>query len=84
MTDKQKFKVPKTYSLDPVVIAWVSQRAARLAIEDGERANDSKLVNDILTAAMKADIRQEEARRQTVPHPQTKRKNNHAAQPVAA
>lgn len=50
-------KIAKSYSLDPDVVAWVTQRAARLTIEglNGERANDSKVVNDILTAAMEVD-----------------------------
>lgn len=54
-------KVSKSYSLDPAVIAWVMQKAARLTIESstGERASDSKVVNDILTAAMDADRREE-------------------------
>lgn len=53
-------KVSKSYSLDPAVIAWVMQKAARLTIEgNGERASDSKVVNDILTAAMDADRREE-------------------------
>lgn len=54
-------KVSKPYSLDPDVIAWVSKKAARLNYEseNGERTSDSKLVNDILTAAMEEDIRNE-------------------------
>jgi hypothetical protein len=58
MPEKTELKVPKTYSLDPVLIAWVSQKAARQAIEsNGQRpANDSKVVNDILRAAMEKDI----------------------------
>lgn len=52
-------KVSKPYSLDPIVIAWVSQKALRLGSENGERVSDSKVVNDILTAAMEHDIREE-------------------------
>lgn len=54
---EQAKKIAKSYSLDPDVVAWVTQRAARLTIEglNGERANDSKVVNDILTAAMEED-----------------------------
>lgn len=50
-------KVSKAYSLDPTVVAWVSKKAARLNYEseNGERTNDSKLVNDILTASMEED-----------------------------
>jgi len=58
--EKPEIKVTRTYSLDPVVIAWVTQKAARMTIEsDGERASDSKVVNDILTAAMLEDKRLE-------------------------
>lgn len=52
-------KVTRAYSLDPIVIAWVSQKALRLGSENGERVSDSKVVNDILTAAMEADVREE-------------------------
>ena len=57
MAEASEIKVPKSYSLDPAVIAWVTQKAARLTIENegGERASDSKVVNEILTAAMEAD-----------------------------
>lgn len=60
MSDKSEIKVTRTYSLSPAVIAWVTQKAARLTIEgDGERASDSKIVNDLLTAAMEQDKRDE-------------------------
>ena len=52
-------KVSKSYSLDPAVIAWVMQKAARLTI-DGERASDSRVVNEILTKEMELDKRPEE------------------------
>jgi hypothetical protein len=65
MAEKTEIKVTKTYSLDPIVIAWVTQKAARLTIENGrERASDSKVVNDILTVAMEEDKR---ATRKTSP-----------------
>lgn len=58
MEEKNELKVAKSYSLDPAVIAWVTQKAARLTIQnEGERASDSKVVNDILTAAMEEDKR---------------------------
>lgn len=56
---EETLKTSKSYSLDPTVISWVMQKAARLTVETGERTNDSKLVNDILTAAMEADVREE-------------------------
>ena len=60
MADKTETKITRTYSLDPVVIAWVTQKAARLTMQgDGDRASDSKVVNDILTAAMEQDTRLE-------------------------
>ncbi len=82
MADISQIKAPKTYSLSPAVVAWVTQRAARQTIE-GPTTSDSKLVNDILTAAMEEDIRQEQARQQ-LPHSQPKNKKNHSAQAVAA
>ena len=48
-------KTSKSYSLDPDVITWVSQKAAAINIMGQERTNDSKVVNDILRAAMEAD-----------------------------
>lgn len=55
---KSEIKITRTYSLDPAVISWITQKAARLTIEgNGERASDSRVVNDILTAAMKEDER---------------------------
>jgi hypothetical protein len=72
---EKEIKVTKTYSLDPAVIAWVTQKAARFTIENaGERASDSKVVNDILTAAMQDDL-------QPLPKPARK---NHSAQALAA
>lgn len=55
MTIEQN-KVSKPYSLNPVVVAWVTQRAARLTIEGaGRRISDSEVANDILTKAMEED-----------------------------
>lgn len=51
MTDTTK--ISKSYSLDPTVIRWVARRAAQLTLQ-GERSNDSRVVNDILTAYMLA------------------------------
>lgn len=62
MAEETEIKVTRTYSLDPAVIAWVTQRAARLTLEsNGKRASDSQVVNDILTAAMQEDIRNQMA-----------------------
>lgn len=64
MLENATNKVSKPYSLDPVVIAWVTQRAARLTIEGaGRRISDSEVANDILTAAMEHDIREETNKR---------------------
>ena len=49
-----ELKIPKSYSLDPDVIKWVSDKAAVLTLE-GLNSNDSKLVNEILRAAMDDD-----------------------------
>ncbi len=54
MNERRENKVSKSYSLDPEIISWVAQKAARLTI-DGEPTNDSKLVNDILRDAMEKD-----------------------------
>lgn len=61
--EEQAKKIAKSYSLDPVVVSWVTQRAARLTIQglNGERANDSKVVNDILRAAMEKELAEREA-----------------------
>jgi hypothetical protein len=53
----EKNKQPKTYSLSPIVIAWVTQKAARLTLEKGERASESELVNRILLERMSEDQR---------------------------
>jgi hypothetical protein len=60
MEEKSEIKITRTYSLDPAVVAWVTQKAARLTIEgNGERTSDSKVVNDMLRAAMEQDARNE-------------------------
>lgn len=60
LEEKTQNKVSKPYSLDPAVVAWVTQRAARLTISgDGRRISDSEVANEILTAAMEHDIREE-------------------------
>ena len=48
-------KQPKTYSLDPAIMAWVTQKAARQTIEEGERVSESQVVNNILEKAMKKE-----------------------------
>jgi hypothetical protein len=60
MEEKNDLKAPKTYSLEPAVIAWVTQRAALLTIESKGRVSESQVVNDILRAAMEADVEENE------------------------
>lgn len=68
MAEKPEIKITRTYSLDPDVVAWVTQRAARLTIEgNGERTSDSKVVNDMLKAAMAEDERLEEGKKKYSP-----------------
>jgi hypothetical protein len=55
MEERSELKTPKTYSLDPAVIAWVTQRAAVLTIKNESRISESQVVNDILRAAMEKD-----------------------------
>jgi hypothetical protein len=57
---EDKNKQPKSYSLSPAVIAWITQKAARLTIENGDQSSQSELVNQILTDAMQADQRMHE------------------------
>jgi hypothetical protein len=52
---EEKNKKPKTYSLSPFVISWVTQKAAEQTIENGERSSESRLVEDILTEKMMED-----------------------------
>lgn len=61
MIEKPEIKVTRTYSLSPTVIAWIYEKAKQSAIESQgeERRNESKVVNDILTAAMEQDKRDE-------------------------
>lgn len=51
---ERELKIPKTYSLDPIVAAWVANQAALRTIENrGETSSSaSEVVNEILTAAM--------------------------------
>lgn len=60
-TDQTKEnKIPKTITLDPTVFAWVSQRAGIMKM-NGEKANDSMVINDILRAAMEKELAEREA-----------------------
>ena len=62
--DQAPNKVTRTYSFDADVVAWVTQFAARKTINgEGRRISDSEVANDILTAAMEADIREEAHKR---------------------
>jgi hypothetical protein len=63
MTEKPEIKVTRTYSLSPAVVAWVTQRALQLSITGNgqERISDSKVVNDILTAAMDKELKKAES-----------------------
>lgn len=72
LQDQTQNKVSKPYSLDPVVVAWVSQKALRLGSENGERVSDSKLVNDILTREMELDKRITELKTRVVTPTQNK------------
>ena len=84
MMEESEIKVSKSYSLDPKVIAWVTQKAARLTME-GQRTSDSTLVNDILTAAMEED-RRKQGQDKELSHQTTTEKKSRRAQaaPIAA
>jgi hypothetical protein len=58
MAEKSEIKITRTYSLDPDLVAWITQKAARLTIEKERRISDSEVANDILTAAMDKDLQQ--------------------------
>jgi len=61
MAEKPEIKVTRTYSLSPAVIEWVAEKAKRIVVESNgeERHNESKIVNDLLTAAMEEAERNE-------------------------
>lgn len=52
--EKDTNKVPKTYSLSPAAIKWITQKAAKLTLE-GKRISESKLVDRILLERMSED-----------------------------
>ena len=61
MAEKSEIKVTRTYSLDPDLVTWVTRKSSLLTLEaDGERISDSKVVNDILRAAMERDAEENE------------------------
>ena len=62
--DKDK-KIPKSYSVDPIVAAWLANQAAKRTIESkgAKTPSVSEIVNEILTQAM-----QEEVANQDVTH----------------
>lgn len=65
MIEKPEIKVTRTYSLSPEVIEWIAQKAKQIVIESNgeERHNESKIANDILTAAMVEDMRNEKLKK---------------------
>ena len=75
--DRTEIKITRTYSLDPVVVAWVTQKAARLTMKgNGERSSDSKVVNAIIKAAMENESRiEDEANLKSKVLPRVKKSN---------
>ena len=60
MLEMNERKVRKTYTLDPVVAAFVANKAARKVIESGgtESISESETANEILRAAMEREATQ--------------------------
>ena len=55
---KKEKKVSKPYSIDPSMVKWVDQYAAKLTIETGDNVNSSMIVREALNlykAAQEAD-----------------------------
>lgn len=53
-------KVSQPYSLDPVIVAWATRKAAVETVRRGERVSASAIVNDALKKAMQEDEAQED------------------------
>lgn len=49
--DKEN-KVSQPYSLDPVIVAWATRKAAAETMKTGERVSASAVVNDALKRIM--------------------------------
>lgn len=56
MEDKPEPKVTQTYSIDPVIVAWATQKAAQQTQEVGKTVSASAVVNDILKREMIRDL----------------------------
>lgn len=79
MTEKTENKVTRAYSLSPAVTAWILKKAQQRVVEsNGEkRLNESEVTNDILTAAMEEDARNEKQKKSlSVAFGATKAKRN--------
>lgn len=57
--DKEN-KVSQPYSLDPVVVAWATRKAAQETLKTGEKVSASAIVNDALKRAMLEDSAENE------------------------
>ena len=66
MSNKPDIKITQTYSLDPMVVAWVTQEAGLITVNDGKATSASKVVNEILLAAMSEDVRRESGRKKFI------------------
>lgn len=58
MKDKSDLKIARSYTLDPIVVAWVTRKAALLTIQakDDKQVSDSRVVNNILTETMEKEL----------------------------
>ena len=57
----KELKQPKSYSLDPIVVAWVAREAALRKIAGDDNVSDSGVVNEILRDAMERSAADEDA-----------------------
>ncbi len=55
--DKEN-KVSQPYSLEPVIVAWATRKAAEQTLRTGEKVSASSIVNDALKKAMLEDEEQ--------------------------
>jgi hypothetical protein len=56
----KELKTPKSYSLHPIIIGWLTQEAAKRTMEEGKSISASEVVNDILFKAMQENNAEED------------------------
>jgi hypothetical protein len=51
----RELKITRTFSLDPIVVAWLTQEAAQKTIESKSAVSASEVANDILRGALEKE-----------------------------